>query len=68
MMTVDEVREHAERLQGRLETERKKVETGHYTGPRSVHLELIEALEGRIGELLDQCSKVEATAAEAVAA
>lgn len=68
MMTVVEVREHAERLQGRLETERKKVETGQYTGPRSVHLELIEALEGRIGELLDQCDRVEAATAEAVAA
>lgn len=68
MMTVDEVREHAGRLQGRLDDERKKVETGRYTGPRSVHLELIEALEGRIGELLAQCDTVEAAVTPAVAA
>lgn len=62
-MTVDEIREHADRLEGRLVAERRKVEAGDYTGPRSANLRLIEGLEGRIKELRAQCDAVAAGAA-----
>lgn len=60
MMTVDEIREHAQRLQGRLDDERRRVTAGEYSGHPSANLKLIAALEGRVAELLDQCDAAEA--------
>lgn len=62
-MTTTDIRAHADQLQGRLEIERKKVATGEYGGHPSANLHLIDALEGRIKELLDQCDAVDAAAA-----
>lgn len=59
-MTVTEIRDHAERLQGRLDAERRKVHAGNYQGHPHANLGLIEALEGRVAELLAQCDVVEA--------
>lgn len=58
-MTVTEIREHAERLQGHLEAERRKVKAGEYSGSRTANLNLVAALEGRIDELLGQCRAME---------
>lgn len=55
-MTVDEIEEHAGRLHDRLTEERRKVDRHEYTGERAANLKLIEALEGRIRELLGLCS------------
>lgn len=62
-MTVSEIRDHAERLQGRLTEERHRVRDGHYTGHPAANLKLITALEGRVAELLSQCDALEVQAA-----
>lgn len=59
MMTVEDVREHAERLQGRLDLERRRVGSGGYTGHPAANLELISALEHRVAALLEQCDLLE---------
>lgn len=68
MMTIAEIRDHTDQLQGRLETERRKIERGHYSGPRSVNLALVHALEGRVTELLAQCEEMERAAGQSTAA
>ncbi len=60
MMTVDEIKEHAGQLQGRLDAERRKVRAGQYCGHPHANMALIEALEGRVAELLYQCTALEA--------
>lgn len=65
-MTVTEIRDHAEQLQGRLDIERRKVREGAYHGYPHANLGLIAALEGRVAELLKQCDEVEAAQAVAV--
>lgn len=59
-LTVDDIREHAERLQGRLEEERARVTSGKYSGHPAANLELIAGLEGRVAELLADCDRYEA--------
>lgn len=60
-LTVNEIREHANLLQGRLEYERLRLDAGDYSnGHPRANLELIEALEGRVAELLKLCDTVEA--------
>lgn len=59
-MTVTEIREHAGRLQGRLDIERRRVRAGEYGGHPHANLGLIAALEGRVAELLALCDVVEA--------
>jgi len=59
-LTVTEIREHAGLLQGRLESERLRLAAGDYgNGHPRANLRLIEALEGRVAELLKQCDEVE---------
>ena len=62
-MTVTEIREHAGQLQGRLDIERRKVREGKYSGHPHANLGLIEALEGRVAELMAQCDALEAQTA-----
>jgi hypothetical protein len=50
-MTVAEIEDHAARLRGRLDEEKRKVRDGDYVGSRRANLALIAALEGRLGEL-----------------
>ena len=67
-MTTTEIRDHADRLQGRLDEERRRIEHGGYRGNRESNLSLVRALEGRITELLAQCTAVEAALAPALIA
>lgn len=60
MMTVAEVREHAERLRGQADLRRRQVKRGVYRGSLEDNLRLITALEGRVDELLTHCDAVEA--------
>lgn len=62
MMTVPEVREHAENLRNHAVLKRHQVEQGAYHGSRKANLDLILALEGRVAELLAQCDAVEEAA------
>lgn len=66
-MTVTEIREHAEQLRGRLQEERRKVGDGTYSGHPHANLVLIEALEGRVAELLSMADRVEADQLTALA-
>lgn len=59
MMTVDDVRDHAGRLQDRLDLERRRISSGSYTGHPAANLELIAALENRVAALLEQCDLLE---------
>lgn len=67
MMTVQEIKEHADRLQDRLDAERHKVLRGEYRGSPEANLALIAALDGRITELKAQCAALEAAPAPALA-
>jgi len=59
-MTIGEIEDHAENLRGRLESERGKVRRGEYLGDRRTNSRLIDALEGRVDELVRQCDKLRA--------
>lgn len=59
-MTVDEIMEHAMRLNDRLAEEVRKVHRHEYTGDHAANLELIRALEGQVAELLVQCESLRA--------
>lgn len=67
-MTVADVAAHVDRLDNLLETERKKVATGHYRGDRQANENLIKALEGRITELRDQVLAARTRQAQATTA
>ena len=59
MMTLPEVRDHAQILQDHLDHKRHQVEQGRYTGSLEDNLNLITALDGRVTELLALCGKLQ---------
>lgn len=58
-MTVDDIRDHAALLEGRLEEERNRVRSGRYSGHPAANLRLIAGLEGRVAELRAECDRLE---------
>jgi hypothetical protein len=59
MMTVTDIRDHVERLQGRLDEERRKLHAGEYSGHPHANAALIDALAGRVTELAERCDLLE---------